>query len=120
MTPDETLKQMMDAIQVKCGDGYLDALHALLGLFSLHEEGKGMPHGLPYTAAQELLDACKQTLDTSMCWCESDMDEFGNWPTGPATDSWGDFIWGEEPCMYCKRRELVEDATPPVEQGEET
>lgn len=58
MTPDETLKQLMDAIQVKCGDGYLDAL---LGLFSLHEEGKGMPHGLPYTAAPELLDACQRS-----------------------------------------------------------
>ena len=95
MTPDETLKQLMDAIQVKCGDGYLDALHALLGLFSLHEEGKGMPHGLPYTAAQELMETLRDIN---------------------ATDMIRDY---SEP-MQSDVSQLIASATPPVEQGEET
>ena len=106
MTPDETLKQLMDAIQVKCGDGYLDALHALLGLFSLHEEGKGMPHGLPYTAAKALLDAAKEAY-SGMRGKASLLDMLG------AADDSADLDYDAD-----LLRDAIASATPPVEQGE--
>lgn len=105
MTPDQALEQLMNAIKRGDREDIINKASRLsLSVISVGESSPTLPHGLPYTAALELLEASR-VAKSAMRGKASVLDMLGEVQDSADLDYDAELL-----------EAAIASATPPVEQ----